>query len=88
MAWFDIVGGLAEGLGQSAQMGLADIAKRRQLEEEKLNEALSRILPGSELTPEMAQQVLNSPKLGKAFVGYDSKTKKPGGKTPPGSEKI
>jgi hypothetical protein len=77
MAWFDIVGGLAEGLGQSAQMGLADIAKRRQLEEEKLNEALSRILPGSELTPEMAQQVLNSPKLGKAFVGYDSKTKKP-----------
>jgi hypothetical protein len=77
MAWFDIVGGLAEGLGQSAQMGLADIAKRRQLEEEKLNEALSRILPGSELTPEMTQQILNSPKLGKAFVGYDSKTKKP-----------
>ena len=77
MAWFDIVGGLAEGLGQSAQMGLADIAKRRQLEEEKLNEALSRILPGSELTPEMTQQVLNSRQLGKAFVGYDSKTKKP-----------
>ena len=77
MAWFDIVGGLAEGLGQSAQMGLADIAKRRQLEEEKLNEALSRILPGSELTPEMTQQILNSRQFGKAFVGYDSKTKKP-----------
>jgi hypothetical protein len=58
-------------------MGLADIAKRRQLEEEKLNEALSRILPGSELTPEMTQQILNSRQFGKAFVGYDSKTKKP-----------
>ena len=39
MAWFDIAGGLAKGLGEASQIGLAEV-RRRQQEEEALDKVV------------------------------------------------
>jgi hypothetical protein len=72
MAWFDYLGGIAQGIGQASQQGLKIRAQQDEEEKARVAEELARLGPEADLTPEQVKRY--SP-----YVGAGSFMKTPEG---------